>query len=116
MQTFCARTHTPLDCFAAAQIFKSLPRVWKESIPFYFKALVTHSLTGVKDGLKGADFAFYGDRAVYHTPRDSIAQLGTEEAKKSVWTMMDSVRGTGLSLLNDDRPSDADELAVYFDS
>ena len=73
-------------------------------------------LTGVKDGLQGADFAFYQRRSVYHTPRDSIAELGTDEARKSVWAMLDGARGAGLSLLNDERHADDRDAGVYFDS
>ncbi|TCD67775.1 hypothetical protein EIP91_011961 [Steccherinum ochraceum] len=72
-------------------------------------------LQGIVPGLEGTDYSFYRDRAVYHTPRDSIAQLGTEELRKSVWAMMDGARGAGLALLNEDKSSDDGNKAVYFD-
>ncbi|KAH8103454.1 hypothetical protein BXZ70DRAFT_925720 [Cristinia sonorae] len=72
-------------------------------------------LQGVTPGLNGLDFAFYRDRAVYHTPRDSIAQLGLEGTTKAVWAMLDSTRGAASSLLTDGQPLDHGDKTVYFD-
>ncbi|KAI0827758.1 hypothetical protein BC628DRAFT_1317988 [Trametes gibbosa] len=73
---------------------------------------------GVKDGavgLQGFDLAFYKNRAYYHTSRDSISGMGHDKAKKALWAMLETVRGSGLGLLNDDEPGTDASPSVYFD-
>ncbi|GBE82458.1 Vacuolar membrane protease [Sparassis crispa] len=72
-------------------------------------------LRGKVPGMQGIDFAFYKNRAYYHTPMDSIPGMGYREARKSLWAMMEGTRGAGLSLLNDDNTRGEDEKGVYFD-
>ncbi|KIM36870.1 hypothetical protein M413DRAFT_448810 [Hebeloma cylindrosporum] len=67
-------------------------------------------------GMEGVDFAFYQGRSKYHTKYDSIP--GARGAKRSLWTMMETVRGAGMALLNEDRThvgSDEPLAPVYFD-
>lgn len=45
---------------------------------------------------------------------DSVPGMGRNEGRKSLWTMMESVRGAGLALLNDE-VTGGDEPGVYFD-
>ena len=71
---------------------------------------------GEAAGLQGFDFAFYKNRAYYHTPRDSIPGMGHAEGRKALWSMMELVRGSALSLLNDDDSHEDDRPSIYFDS
>ncbi|KAI1790376.1 hypothetical protein LXA43DRAFT_512127 [Ganoderma leucocontextum] len=70
---------------------------------------------GEADGLQGFDLAFYKNRAYYHTPRDSIAGMGQGEGRKALWAMMELVRGSALSLLNDGNSGKDPRASVYFD-
>lgn len=73
---------------------------------------------GVKgkiDGMQGLDFAFYKNRAYYHTPRDSIAGMGAGEGRKALWAMMETTLGSGLSMLNRDEFNNDARASVYFD-
>lgn len=70
---------------------------------------------GEAEGLQGFDFAFYKNRAYYHTPRDSISGMGQGEGRKALWAMMELVRGSALSLLNDDNSGKDARASVYFD-
>ncbi|KAF8161605.1 hypothetical protein B0H34DRAFT_796364 [Crassisporium funariophilum] len=71
---------------------------------------------GSGTGMEGMDLAFYQGRSKYHTKYDSIP--GANGGKQSLWAMMESVRGAGMSLLNDDKTHVGDGEAkgpVYFD-
>ena len=70
---------------------------------------------GEKKGLSGLDIAFYKNRALYHTLFDSIPGMGRGEARRSLWIMLDTVRGVGTSLLNEDHVDDGGDRGVYFD-
>ncbi|KAI0364003.1 Zn-dependent exopeptidase [Pilatotrama ljubarskyi] len=70
---------------------------------------------GEAAGLEGFDFAFYKNRAYYHTLRDSISGMGHNGARKAIWAMLETVRGAGLTLLNDDHPGTDTTKPVYFD-
>ena len=70
---------------------------------------------GKKTGLTGIDFAFYTNRAFYHTPLDSIPGMGRDEGRKSLWAMMESTRGAGLEMLNGDAGTGDGDTGVYFD-
>ncbi|OCH89411.1 Zn-dependent exopeptidase [Obba rivulosa] len=73
-------------------------------------------IKGQTEGMSGSDFAFYRNRAYYHTPLDSIAGMGPRNARKALWAMMDGVRGAGLALLNEDVAAEDDQRhGVYFD-
>ncbi|KAI0919190.1 hypothetical protein AcW1_003359 [Taiwanofungus camphoratus] len=72
-------------------------------------------LKGERGGMSGLDFAFYKNRAYYHTPRDSIPGMGYEEGRKALWAMLETAHGAGLSLLNDDQTTGDGGAAVYFD-
>jgi len=66
--------------------------------------------------MEGIDFAFYQGRSKYHTKLDSIPGAGG--AKRSLWAMMEAVRGAGMAMLNEDRihvGSDQPVAPVYFD-
>ncbi|KAF9465216.1 hypothetical protein BDZ94DRAFT_1350181 [Collybia nuda] len=64
--------------------------------------------------MEGLDFAFFQGRSKYHTKHDSIP--GANGVKESLWSMMESVRAAGLSLLNDeDGYVGKREPPVYFD-
>ena len=78
--------------------------------------IYVRGVKGEVEGLQGFDFAFYKNRAYYHTARDSIAGMGQGEGRKALWAMMELVRGAGLSLLNDDQPANDSRQSVYFDS
>ena len=65
--------------------------------------------------MSGLDFAFYMNRALYHTPLDSIPGMGSSAGKRSLWAMMDSVRGAGLAMLNSDAGEHDGDTGVYFD-
>ena len=41
--------------------------------------------------------------------------MGRDEGKKALWAMMESVRGTGLAMLNEDKGIDGTDTGVYFD-
>ncbi|KAI0688998.1 hypothetical protein BC835DRAFT_1441523 [Cytidiella melzeri] len=73
---------------------------------------------GVKDekkGMDGLDFAFYKNRAFYHTQFDSIPGMGHQEARKALWTMMETAQGAGIALLDVDEVEDGNEPGIYFD-
>ncbi|KAI0343578.1 hypothetical protein BDW22DRAFT_1356037 [Trametopsis cervina] len=72
-------------------------------------------IKGEKKGMDGLDFAFYKNRAFYHTKFDSIPGMGLNEARRSLWSLMETARGAGLALLNDDAIEGGDEPGVYFD-
>jgi len=68
--------------------------------------------------MDGLDLAYYKGRSSYHTRYDSIPR--TVGGKKSLWAMMETVRGAGSSLLNDEsthaeRGLKKSETVVYFD-
>ncbi|KAJ3515032.1 hypothetical protein NLJ89_g2018 [Agrocybe chaxingu] len=64
---------------------------------------------------EGVDLAFYKRRCYYHTKYDSIPFL--VGGKKSLWSMLESARGSALTLLNDDELHNDDLKlpAVFFD-
>lgn len=70
---------------------------------------------GVTKGMEGFDFAFYKNRAYYHTLRDSIPGMGQGEGRKALWAMMELTRGAGLRMLNDDEWGTDARPSVYFD-
>ncbi|GJE94757.1 Zn-dependent exopeptidase [Phanerochaete sordida] len=72
-------------------------------------------IDGEKDGMAGIDFAFYKNRAYYHTPFDSIPGMGRDEGRKALWAMMETIRGAGLELLNGPGIDDNGDTGVYFD-
>lgn len=76
---------------------------------------VNFVLVGEKDDLSGLDIAFYKNRALYHTLFDSISGMGHGEAQRSLWVMLDTVRGVGTSLLNEHYADDGGDRGVYFD-
>lgn len=53
---------------------------------------------GPETALEGIDFAFYQRRSKYHTRYDSIPSA--DGGKDSIWAMLQSVTGAGVSLLN----------------
>jgi len=66
--------------------------------------------------MEGIDFAFYQGRSKYHTKYDSLP--GANGAKESLWAMMETVRGAGLAMLDEDRTHVGEGKAnapVYFD-
>ena len=66
--------------------------------------------------MQGLDVAFYKNRAFYHSPRDSIPGMGYGAGRKALWAMLETARGAGLALLNDDATAAADGApGVYFD-
>ncbi|KAA1477505.1 hypothetical protein DENSPDRAFT_828844 [Dentipellis sp. KUC8613] len=64
----------------------------------------TRMYTGPGLGLPGADVAFYKNRARYHTPDDTIWAMGSdgEGARRSLWALLDIMRGPGSGILNSD--------------
>ena len=54
---------------------------------------------GLGGGMRGADVAFYQNRARYHTTEDSIRGMGREGSRRALWAMMEVVRGAGSALL-----------------
>ncbi|TFY65290.1 hypothetical protein EVJ58_g2077 [Rhodofomes roseus] len=73
-------------------------------------------LKGARSPMNGLDVAFYKNRAFYHTPRDSIPGMRYGEGKKALWAMLETARGAGLALLNDDDTTGDDgSQGVYFD-
>ncbi|KAI0765712.1 hypothetical protein BD413DRAFT_481922 [Trametes elegans] len=77
--------------------------------------IYTKGVEGEVTGLQGLDFAFYKNRAYYHTPRDSIPGMGYTQSRKALWAMLETVRGAGISLLNDDEPGTDASSPVLFD-
>lgn len=70
--------------------------------------------TGKGASMEGLDLAFYRGRSKYHTKFDAIPY--TEGQEKSLWAMMEAVRGSGLALLEDQKTHDENSaLPVYFD-
>jgi hypothetical protein len=69
--------------------------------------------------MEGLDYAFYKGRSSYHTRLDSIPGAGAREkggnAKKALWAMMETARGAGSALANDERTHRKSGDAVYFD-
>lgn len=78
-------------------------------------SVFSKGIPGQKEGMAGVDVAFYKNRAYYHTPFDSIPGMGRDEGRKALWTMMESVRGAGLELLNGAEIDDNGDTGVYFD-
>ncbi len=125
--TSSALSHPHANVLSADAFARGLVRsrtdyqVFSQGVPGKFYAHLFHVLRlktkypGEKDGMEGLDIAFYKDRAVYHTPLDSIPGMGTGEARRALWAMMETVRGVGLSLLNDNQPDDGQDPGVYFD-
>lgn len=112
---FYLRTHSHEVWFGAGQIIKYFLR---ELLVICARLCRFHWLSsslGEKAGMEGLDMAFYKNRAVYHTLQDSIPGMGTGEARRALWAMMENVRGVGLSLLNDNKPDDGQDTGVYFD-
>ncbi|KAF7337950.1 Peptide hydrolase [Mycena venus] len=64
-------------------------------------------------GMEGLDLAFYRGRSKYHTKYDAIPYTDAQE--RALWAMMESARGSALSLLNDDRTHGSGSPPVYFD-
>ncbi|KAI0669436.1 hypothetical protein C8Q78DRAFT_1080139 [Trametes maxima] len=77
--------------------------------------IYAQGVKGEVAGLQGFDFAFYKNRAYYHTPRDSIPGMGLGETRKALWAMLETVRGSGLALLNDEDPGTDISAPIYFD-
>ncbi|KAI0645003.1 hypothetical protein C8Q79DRAFT_1001599 [Trametes meyenii] len=77
--------------------------------------IYARGVKGAAAGLQGFDFAFYKNRAYYHTPRDSIPGMGHAETRKALWAMLETVRGSGLALLNDEVPGTDTSAPIYFD-
>ncbi|KAJ8488101.1 hypothetical protein ONZ45_g14086 [Pleurotus djamor] len=64
--------------------------------------------------MQGLDLAFYKGRSKYHTKYDSIPF--TDGGKKSLWSMMETARGAGIALANNDKThSSRFDTPVYFD-
>ncbi|CCM01529.1 uncharacterized protein FIBRA_03585 [Fibroporia radiculosa] len=73
-------------------------------------------LKGQVEPMSGVDFAFWKNRAYYHTPYDSIPGMGYGEGRKALWSMLEATRGAGIELLNgDDTSNDNGQPGVYFD-
>ena len=71
--------------------------------------------TGVRERMQGLDVAFYKNRAFYHSLRNSIPGMGYGKGKKVLWAMLETARGAGLVLLNDNATADDDHsLGIYF--
>ena len=70
--------------------------------------------------MQGLDLAFYKGRSRYHTKYDTVPY--TTGGEKSLWSMMEVAKGSGIELLNAydtgvDQGGVRDEDApVYFDS
>ncbi|KAF9444121.1 hypothetical protein P691DRAFT_778476 [Macrolepiota fuliginosa MF-IS2] len=54
---------------------------------------------GSDTAMEGIDFAFYQRRSKYHTRFDSVPSA--DGGRDSIWAMLETVRGAGISLLND---------------
>jgi hypothetical protein len=66
--------------------------------------------------MNGMDFAYYKGRSKYHTKYDSMPF--TEGGAKSLWSMIETVRGAGSALVNDSSTHvgmGQGEDSVYFD-
>jgi hypothetical protein len=73
--------------------------------------------TNPETAMEGVDFAFYQRRSKYHTRFDSIPSA--DGGKDSIWAMLESLRGAGVSLLNNAEThveNGEPEAPVYFDS
>ncbi|KAH9935103.1 uncharacterized protein BXZ73DRAFT_45516 [Epithele typhae] len=77
--------------------------------------IYARGLKGKIPGMQGVDFAFYKNRAYYHTPRDSIAGMGEGQGRKALWAMMETTLGVGDAMLNDATPSVDARPSVYLD-
>jgi hypothetical protein len=69
--------------------------------------------------MQGADIAFYNVRSRYHTMDDSIRGMGVDNARRSLWALMELLRTVGTKILNsrsESSSSDQKERAVYFES
>jgi hypothetical protein len=70
--------------------------------------------------MQGLDLAFYKGRSKYHTRYDTVPY--TSGGEKSLWSMMEVAKGSGIELLNaDDTEVDQGgvrdrDAPVYFDS
>ncbi|KAJ6525496.1 putative zinc metalloprotease [Mycena vulgaris] len=64
-------------------------------------------------GMEGLDLAFYKGRSKYHTKFDAIAY--TDGQEKALWSMMESAKASGVSLLNNDKTHGTGSPPVYFD-
>ena len=73
-----------------------------------------------RSGMQGLDLAFYKGRSMYHTRYDTVPY--TRGGEKSLWSMMEVAKGSGVELLNaDDTEVDQGgvrdkDAPVYFDS
>jgi hypothetical protein len=77
---------------------------------------VASNITEVLTGMQGIDIAFYKNRAKYHTPLDSVAEV--EGGRHALWAMIDTARAVGVGLLNSDGDSNSavsSDGAVWFD-
>ncbi|KAH8103501.1 hypothetical protein BXZ70DRAFT_926000 [Cristinia sonorae] len=72
-------------------------------------------IEGETAGMEGVDFAFFRNRALYHTLLDSIPGMGSAEGRKALWAMMDATKGASLAMLNDKHVDDPFDGGVYFD-
>ena len=52
----------------------------------------------VRSGMQGLDLAFYKGRSRYHTKLDTVPY--TSGGRKSLWSMMEVAKGSGIELLN----------------
>ena len=104
--------------YEAVLISRSSPKVFPVCailITSMFRAYIHGPSSGEVSGMEGVDLSFYKNRALYHTPKDTIPGAGRSEARKSLWAMLEAARGAGLSLLNDDQPKNDKVPGVYFD-
>lgn len=72
--------------------------------------------TSPETAMEGIDFAFYQRRSKYHTRYDSVPSA--DGGKDSIWAMLQSLRGAGVSLLNNAGThveNGKPEPPVYFD-
>jgi hypothetical protein len=67
--------------------------------------------------MQGADVAFYRSRSRYHTMDDTIRGMGDDNARRSLWALMELMRFVGDNILNvkTESSSDKTESAVYFE-
>lgn len=68
--------------------------------------------------MQGLDLAFYKGRSRYHTKYDTVPY--TSGGEKSLWSMMEVAKGSGIELLNGYGTEDLGEVPdrdapVYFD-
>ncbi|KAF9552593.1 hypothetical protein CPC08DRAFT_822791 [Agrocybe pediades] len=68
---------------------------------------------GATGGMEGLDLAFYKGRSRYHTKYDAVQY--TLGGKKSLWSMMETAKGVGISLLEGPREATGGGEPVYFD-